>query len=121
MQPHWCYSNDRNSETWSGHCATREEAIAEGTDDYESESFFVAMSTPPDPRVIGADCVIDMMAECGAEQWGEAADDWPTVTDEARLELENFLDAWMVKYCTPEFGFIDSDDAEEINPTEDAK
>jgi len=43
------------------------------------------------------------------------------VTDEARLELENFLDAWMVKYCTPEFGFIDSDDAEEINPTEDAK
>ncbi|MBA4707550.1 hypothetical protein [Aquitalea aquatica] len=52
---------------------------------------------------IGADDVIDMIADRGYDEGGEYAECFPDVSEEAQAELEAFLAAWQAKHCAPSF------------------
>lgn len=58
----------------------------------------------PDPRhLCAADDVIDTIETRAYDFGGEAAEDYPHVSDEAKAELTELLAAWITKHCPPTF------------------
>ncbi|MFA4971558.1 MAG: hypothetical protein WC683_03015 [bacterium] len=114
----WCYATSREAEAWNGNFATREEAIEEGTREYEGDAdhFFVACGECPDPAdaMPRALDIIEMMVECAGDEWGEIAEDWPEVSKEEEKELDDILEGWARKHCRISFFMVDGDKAEEV-------
>lgn len=54
-------------------------------------------------RLVHADDVIDIMADRAFEIAGDAADEYPAVSDEARAGLNSLLAAWIKEHCPPTF------------------
>ncbi|OQS36129.1 hypothetical protein B0T45_16690 [Chromobacterium haemolyticum] len=52
---------------------------------------------------IDAGDVIEMIADRGADEGGEYADDFPDVSTEARAELAAFLERWQAENCVARF------------------
>lgn len=98
----WGYAEDKDAETFDGHCDTREEAIAEGRAEYgPGVAFVVARGECPDPALF-APCVGDIVEtmETRADDHGKPdLVDWPVLTDAAKEELEALLDAWARKHA----------------------
>lgn len=65
---------------------------------------FVGHAVDHDPTSwFDADQVIDAIADAAYGEAREHAEGYPDVTDEAKAELQTFLDAWITKHCTPAF------------------
>lgn len=63
----------------------------------------------PDPATwMDADDVIEQLASRAFDQCGEWADDYPTVSKEAKEELQVLLEQWASKYATPNFYTVKS-------------
>lgn len=67
-------------------------------------SFGTAMT--PGTNFVYADDVIEMIGDRAYDIAGEHADDFPSVTDEAKNELASFLAAWQEKHCAPTFWVV---------------
>jgi hypothetical protein len=57
-------------------------------------------------RLVDADDIIDMMSERAWDNFGECAEDYPIVSEEARQELNDMLKGWTEKHCKPSFYWI---------------
>lgn len=112
----WGYAGSKDAEAWHGALLTREEAIREGRDYMlecgageagcwiHSGHMVSVESVLPD-----VDALLERMAEQANEQAGEAADDYPSVTEEAKAELEALLRGWVEKHATPDFWVADGE------------
>lgn len=54
-------------------------------------------------RWVDVDIVLDALGDRAYDQIGEAASDYPDVSQEARDELEALLGAWVAKHAQPTF------------------
>jgi hypothetical protein len=116
----WCYRCDsyQNEEEFTGSCATREEAIAEATAEFNGEPFYVSEAESPDPDLYtpNVDNIIEDMRDRALDNGApECAEDWPDVSDEGQKELEELLAAWARKHCQPSW-YICFGDTEHIVP-----
>jgi hypothetical protein len=101
----WGYASSDQCETWEGNCKTREEAIAEGREEFGGMDFWVMCGTRPDPAkyVPHIDTILDHMNEDAGEEGGEAAEDYPDVGIEGKEALGMLLRAWARQYARPTF------------------
>ena len=109
----WGYAVDEHPETWSDHCASREEAIAEGMRELQAQrdacsdepltEFWIMNGAHPDPAASVPDVehILDNMNAYALDNWGDVAEDFPAVSDEAQTELANILKTWARKYAQP--------------------
>ncbi len=97
----WGYASSEDAESWRGCCLTREEAIEEAIDEYRDEDGYdgfwihsghlVSVETVmPD-----VDDLLEGMGERAGDEAGEVAEDYPDVTNEARIELEELIRGWI--------------------------
>ncbi len=57
----------------------------------------------PGTDFIGAGDCIELIGDRASDVGGEWAEDFPHVSDEARAELDAFLEQWQAKHCQPTF------------------
>lgn len=87
----------------------RAESLNELVNDHHDElevgqTVWVADSVHPDPAgYIDVDYTLEQIGERAMDDCGEAAEDFPSVTAEARNELESLLKTWARKHCTVSF------------------
>ncbi|OVE49412.1 hypothetical protein [Chromobacterium violaceum] len=55
---------------------------------------------------IDANDVIEQIANRGADEGGEFADDFPDVSAEAKAELDEFLKRWQAEHCVANFFLV---------------
>lgn len=110
----WGYSESEHAEVWSGACATREEAIQEGAKELGLTEFWVRSGIRPSPSEFlpDVDFLLEHMGEAAQDKVGEAAEEFPDVSDEARDELEALLSEWADQHIT--VGFWAASGAPEI-------
>jgi len=116
----WGYS-DRDSDSWTGVCDSREEAIDEARGTYgDDQTVYVLEGHYPTPEeyMPDADDIIESMSRNADDAAGEFAEDFPSVSDEAKAELNALLKAWARKHVEVKF-WVGTGDAEEIEPEED--
>lgn len=107
----WFYACDAQDERWDGPFETREGAIAEGARELHREpgdSFVIDTGTKPDPTTaFDVDRIIEEASIYADDNWGEVAEDWPDVSDEAKTELTELLNTWAIKHAAPNFWVMD--------------
>lgn len=98
----WCYAEEEDSESWRGHCESREAAIAEAPGEleiYDEEGgvFYVAEFTKPraSKYMPKASYIVEM-----ADERCERSDECDSLeaSFEAEAELDAFLAAWADKH-----------------------
>lgn len=114
----WGHADSDQAERWYGVCASREDAIAEGRDHYGKDGFWIHSGTAHTAGefVPDVDFIIDSMSERASDEVGEASEDFPYVSTEARKELEDLLEAWANKHI--KCGFWTADGKAEYIPPE---
>ena len=107
----WGYASSRNSEAWIGECKTRQEAILEGIATYCGEPFWIHSGHLLSVETVlpDVDDLLERMGETAYDEAGEVAEDYPDVTNEARIELEGLLRGWVEKYARPTFWVADGE------------
>ena len=74
----------------------------------EGDVVHVGIGVTPDPAEwVDADDVIEQLSCRASDGCGEISDDYPDVTKEAKAELQDVLEAWARKHCTPTFYMIE--------------
>lgn len=95
-----------SDEDWFGDCRSLEELIDyHGIDAFEVGQIVYCGDIAPcrDTGWIDADDLIEMIGERAYDEAGEAAEDFPNVSKEAKQELADFLDRWQRTNCKPTF------------------
>ena len=107
----WGYASSRDAETWTGAYETRKEAILDGLADYCGEGFWIHSGhlVPLETVLPDVDDLLERMGEVAYDEAGEVAEDYPDVTDEARIELEELLRGWCEKHARPTFWVADGE------------
>lgn len=92
-----CYSADGEQFSLDMQSATYESSVG--------DTIYVGEASQPcaSRYVPDADWVIEYMGEQADDDIGEAAEDWPDVSKEAKQELEAFLKDWAVRNCQVNF------------------
>ncbi len=73
------------------------------------QDVFVADAIPATPEtLVDADDIVEMFAERAYDEYGECAQDWPEVTEEAKVELDALLQAWAEKHCKALFWRVEN-------------
>lgn len=112
----WGYATDKHSESWTGCCLTRDEAIEAGRAEYADDSeeggcapFWIHSGhlVPIEAVMPDADDIIETMGERAYDEAGEAAEEYPDVSEAARIELGDFLRGWVEKHAKPDFWVAD--------------
>lgn len=94
----WSYSDDQWSEEWSGTCASRQEAIEQGTAEYGGKPFYVASFRKPSPLEMFPR-VDDFFVTAGARAYEEAGvEDWPALPEEERARFAREYVALILRY-----------------------
>ena len=63
----------------------------------------------PDPTCyFDADNVLEMIGERAYDDAGELAEGYPDVSDDAKTELNTFLEGWLKAHCQPPFWRVDA-------------
>lgn len=77
-------------------------------DDIEAEDtvHYGTAEIPNPTDWVDAEDVIEQLACRAQDECGEWAEDYPDVTVEAKVELTELLETWVVKYCQPTFWTI---------------
>jgi hypothetical protein len=115
----WGYATSDDCDTWSGMCETREQAIKEARSEFGDVPYFYVMEgtqSPPSAYVPDANWVVEQMAETA--DGGEASAEFPEVSDEAKKELDELLEAWADRNVKVNFWVADVA-AERIEQDED--
>lgn len=115
----WGHCRHEHSERYDGAYETRDEAIAEGRAQHgDDAAFWILEGARPDAASFmpDADDIIERMHESASEH-GEAAEEYPDVSDEAKAELDAILTAWARKHAEPRF-WIGTGEPEKIEPPE---
>ena len=101
----WSYADTKDAERLDGDCKTRQEAIVEAHREYEGREFWLYECRRCDVREFVPDPsdIIEIMRDRACDIAGDAAEDFPDVSDAAASELEGFLDAWAEKHCKAQF------------------
>ncbi|PVX86431.1 hypothetical protein [Paraburkholderia unamae] len=75
------------------------------SDDFEvGQTVFFGEKAAVNPtHWVDVDIVLDALCDRAFDQVGEAASDYPDVSQEARDELETVLGAWVAKHAQPTF------------------
>ena len=109
----WGWSEDQ--EHYHSQCGTKEQAIAEGRAACDGD-FFVGQGSVQCSSQFAPDVerLVEEMGENAYEECGDAAEDWPDVTDAAKIKLRKFIEVWMVEHAPCSFYMIDSDTVEKI-------
>lgn len=117
-KPDYVYGVSQNEERFEGAYKSREEAVDEGRSIFPGEAFLLGWGYKPDPAqfIPSTDWVLESMAESALDEAGEAAEEWPDITDEAEKELNELLKAWARKNCPVDFWI--GEGHEEIEPEE---
>ncbi len=115
----WGHAKSDMAKRFYGTFSSREDAIADGTSDYDGEPFYILEGECPSgsEMVPDADQIIEMIGEWPADNFlGELVDDgFPHVTDEAKAELNTLLEAWAEKHIKVSF-WQGVDSPERIEP-----
>lgn len=122
----WGYSTD--GESYSGACATREQAIEEAREEHPDHgSFWIGSAVRPHPGdfMPDADFIITQMQESAwdDEHGGDWSEDF-LMGDErpgfgARAELEDFLRAWAKKHCKVSWYSVENSEEVKVEPVDD--
>ncbi len=109
----WGWSEDQ--EHYHSHCDTKEDAIAEGRTSCDGD-FYVGMGEHPSQLQFAPDVerIVEDMGEAAYEECGDAAEDWPEVTDSAKGKLRTMIELWMIEHVPCTFYMIESDTVEKI-------
>ena len=101
----WSYADSEHAESLDGDCKTPEEAIVEAHREYEGREFWLYECRRCDVREFVPDPsdIIEIMRERACDVAGDAAEDFPDVSDAAASELEGLLDAWAERHCKAQF------------------
>jgi hypothetical protein len=115
----WGYSLHEHPDTWSGHCASREEAIAEGKRELSAQlqaegdgdtlrEFWIMSGSTPDPAdaMPSVDSVCDQMSAFARDNWGDVAEEFPEVSENAREELADAMATWAREHAKPRFWVV---------------
>lgn len=107
----WGYASSPDAEVWSGMYATREEAIDDGRNHYGGDDYWVTSGhlVPLEAVLPDADDIIETMSSRAYDEAGECAEEYPDVTNEARVELQGLLRGWCEKYARPNFWVADGE------------
>lgn len=95
-------------------------------DTQEGDVVHVGTAVVPDPaQWVDADDIIENLSCRADDTCGEFAEDYPEVSKEAKAELQDVLEAWARKHCTPTFYTIEDDSeyivtADDVNPSHSA-
>ncbi|WP_175760472.1 hypothetical protein [Burkholderia anthina] len=65
--------------------------------------YFGDVAPIPTKHLCDADDIIDMLGERAYDEVGEAADDYPNISPEAKAELESLIAGWIEKHAKPTF------------------
>jgi hypothetical protein len=101
----WGYSQCAEPDRWDGHCATREEAIAEARYEGLEEPFYVCSGAEPDPAKFMPDVrwIVEHMGENAGDNCGDIAEEYPDPDIVAEQKLAELLAKWARKHCKPRF------------------
>lgn len=100
------------------------ELLDSNDDVQEGDIVHVGTANVPDPAEwVDADDILENLACRADDNCGELAEDYPEVSKEAKAELQDVLEAWARKYCTPTFWLIENDreyiiTAEDVKPSD---
>lgn len=96
----WAHAEWEKAERLEGGHDTVEAAIAEGHREYDGAEFWLYECRRPNVLEFVPDAtdVTDVMRERAEELLGEAAEEFPDVSEEAEAELKALLDAWAMKH-----------------------
>lgn len=80
------------------------ELLSDNEELSEGDTVYVARKEEVNPvEFIDEDAIIEMIGDIAYDNFGEAAEDYPEVTKEARTELSEILGKWIEKHCKPRF------------------
>lgn len=108
----WGYARSRDAESWRGCCLTKQEAILEGLANFANDEPFWVHSghlVPLDAVMPDADDLLETMGERAYDEAGEVAEEYPDVTNEAKVELDGLIRGWCEKYARPNFWVADGE------------
>lgn len=115
----WGYASSKDAEGWTGCYLTREEAIEDGRSDYsyltehgrQYDGFWIHSGHLLSVETVlpDVDDLLERMGETAYDEAGEVAEDYPDVTNEARIELEGLLRGWVEKHALPTFWVADGE------------
>lgn len=115
----WGYASSKDAEAWTGACRTRDEAIKEGSSHFSFllefggryDGFWIHSGHLVTLEMVlpDVDDIIERMGEQAYDEAGECAEEYPDVTNEARIELEGLIRGWCEKYATPTFWVADGE------------
>lgn len=117
----WGYAESPDAEAWRGFCGTREEAIAEARDNLlvaPTAPIFVVRGRVPSVEefIPTADDILEIAGNTAQDECGEAAEDFPDVSDEGKLALSTMLSEWAKKHIDPIRFWIADGETERIDP-----
>ena len=115
----WGHAPEEKPERWFGSFATMAEAIEAGHKTYsEDETFYVCsgnLAWGPGymPTV---DELEEMIWSTAYEDVGELAEDFPDITEAAKLELDTFLKDWAARHVIATFWVANPKTTTQIAP-----
>lgn len=124
------FAAHKDSERWDGLFATREEAIAEAVATYGMDVGQVWICTGEVQDVSAyfghyhVQSMLESITDSACDEVGDAAEDWPSVSNEAVEELMEYIKSWLTKHSphafweggyNPECVHIDAD-GNEVTP-----
>lgn len=115
----WGYSNYYNPDRWEGMHTTREEALRYAQADYPGCVVYLSKGRVPEPDefIPDVDYLMEQMSERAQDEAGEAAEEFPGVTNEAKTELEGLLRAWCRKHVKVNF-WVSDGEPERVEPSD---
>ena len=115
----WGHAPEEHPERWFGSFLSKQEVIAEGKKTYPSnEAFYVCAGTLANgPGYMpDADELEEMIWQAAHDDVGEAAEDFPDLTEQAKTELSAFLKGWAERHVKALFWNADSKTVQRIEP-----
>lgn len=112
----WGFADSDDTERWHGSYKSRQEAIDAGRDHYrgqvdvgQADTFWIAMGRRPSPAEFlpDVDWLLEEMTNAADGAAGEASEEFPDVSDAARKEFGDLLEAWAEKNIVVSFWIAD--------------
>jgi hypothetical protein len=107
----WCYSDQKNPDSWPNHADTREQAIEMGRETYGHDvTFWIAMGHRQGASGIAldADGYIENMRDHAAEECEDGAE-FVEVKPGGKEALDALLATWLAQYVEVTYWIVDGE------------